>query len=72
MKCGYTLLFALIYDADQQPVSAVLVFNCVDGDRLEAPPANGEGERIASLQDFGEPAVPLQTDLHVAPALLHS
>ena len=53
-------------------MSAVLVFDCIDGDRLEAAPADGEGEGIAGLQHFGEPPVALQAELHVAPALLHS
>ena len=53
------------------PVPAVLIFNGIDGDRLEAAPADGKGEGVAGLEHFGEPAVALQAQLHVAPTLLH-
>ena len=34
------------------------------------PPTYGEDERISRLQDFGEPAVPLEAQLHEAHPLL--
>ena len=55
---------------ERVPLAPVLVLNCIDGDRLEAAPTNGEGEGVPRLQDLGEPPVPLQAQLQVASALL--
>lgn len=51
-------------------MSSILVLDGIDRDRLESPPADGEGERVPGLQNLREPAMPLQAQLQVASALL--
>jgi hypothetical protein len=50
----------------EHPMAHVVVADAVDGYGLEAPPAQGEDERVAVLEDARVPAVFLETRLHVA------
>ena len=45
------------------PHAAVCILHGVHRQRLEAPPANGEGQGVARFQDFGGPAVALDAEL---------
>lgn len=54
----------------QQAVSAVVVLDVVEGDGLEAPPAQGEDQGVSGLQDAAVPAVLLQAHLHTFRSVL--
>lgn len=49
---------------------AVGVLSGIDGDALEAAPADAEGEGVAVLQQLPKPAVALQAQLQEAAPLL--
>jgi hypothetical protein len=53
------------------PLPPILVLDGIDRHGLESAPSHREGEGVAGLQDLGEPPVPLQAELHVAPAFLN-
>lgn len=50
----------------EHPLSHIVVFNTVDGRGLEPPPAEGDDERVASLEDPFVPAMLLQSHPDVA------
>jgi hypothetical protein len=50
----------------EHPMAHVVVADAVDGEGLEAAPAQREDERVAILEDARMPAVLLEARLHVA------
>ncbi len=47
----------------EQAVTSIMVFDVVEGNRLKAPPAQRQDERVTGFQDTIVPAVFLQTHL---------
>jgi hypothetical protein len=54
----------------EHPMTHVVVADTVDGEGLEAAPAQGEDQRVAVLEDARMPAVLLEARLHVAYLIL--